>query len=248
MSIVQNNEFISFNFEQSTMFQMVNTEGLPHRTDWPPTWFGDSRGHWEGDTLVIDVVNLNGYAKLGTIGHPMSDQGHLVMTFQRPDMGHINFKWVYTDPKTYTRPISNERVFVLQPKVELMEYGCMEGNLQSLLDGAITPWLGPKEGDVSVIPAKWQWTSYDLTKSQKLTGTLKEINWGQPLATAKMDVAGKTLDIVLGPPVRMDFRGLTIDDFKVGTQLTVQGVPHKQTDNEFRGEIVTIGNTSTDLR
>src|SRR3954465_10986666 len=61
MSILQNNEYISFLFEQSTMFQLVNTEGLPHRNDWPATWFGDSRGHWEGDTLVIDVVNMNGY-------------------------------------------------------------------------------------------------------------------------------------------------------------------------------------------
>ena len=76
MQILQNNEYIAFLFEQSTMFQLVNTEGLPHRKDWPPTWFGDSRGRWEGDTLVIDVVNFNGYAKLGTIGHPMSDQAH----------------------------------------------------------------------------------------------------------------------------------------------------------------------------
>src|SRR3989441_712716 len=49
MQILQNNEYIAFLFEQSTMFQAVNTEGMPHRKDWPPTWFGDSRGHWEGD-------------------------------------------------------------------------------------------------------------------------------------------------------------------------------------------------------
>ncbi len=142
MQIVQNNEYITFLFEQSTMFQLVNTEGLPHRKDWPPSWFGDSRGRWEGDKLVIDVVNLNGYATLGTIGHPTSDQAHLTMTFERPDMGRILFNWVLEDPKTYTRPIRNERVFVYSPNVELMEYACMENNMQSLLDGAITPWVG----------------------------------------------------------------------------------------------------------
>ena len=63
MQILQNNEYITFLFEQSTMYQVVNTEGLPHRKDWPSTWFGDSRGHWEGDALVLDVVNFNGYAK-----------------------------------------------------------------------------------------------------------------------------------------------------------------------------------------
>ena len=141
MQILQNNEYISFLFEQSTMFQLVNTEGLPHRKDWPPTWFGDSRGRWEGDTLVIDVVNMNGYAKLGTMGHPMSEQAHLIMRFTRPDMGRMTFDWVLEDPKTYTRPIRNERIFVLSPEVELMEYGCMETNMNTLLEGAITPWI-----------------------------------------------------------------------------------------------------------
>ena len=162
MQIIQNNESIAFLFEQSTMFQLVNTEGLPHRKDWPPTWFGDSRGRWEGDKLVIDVVNFNGNATLGTIGHPASEQAHLVMTFERPDMGRILFNWVLEDPKTYTRPIKNERVFVYTPGIELMEYGCMENNLRSLLDGAITPWLAPTDGP-SVIPARWQWDSFNLT-------------------------------------------------------------------------------------
>ena len=176
MQIVHNNEWITFLFEQSTMFQLVNTEGLPHRTDWPPTWFGDSRGRWEGDKLVIDVVNFNGYATLGTIGHPASDQAHLTMTFERPDMGRILFNWVFEDPKTYTRPIRNERVFVYSPNVELMEYACMENNLQSLLDGAITPWVAPTVA-TSVVPARWEWTSFDLTKSQSYTGVVKELTW-----------------------------------------------------------------------
>src|SRR5262245_28780391 len=183
MQILQNNEYITFLFEQSTMFQVVNTEGLPHRKGWPPTWFGDSRGHWEGDALVIDVVNFNGYAKLGTIGHPMSSQAHLIMTFTRPDMGHVGFKWVLEDPKTYTRPISNERVFVLTPNVEVMEYACVEGTLSSLLEGSIKPWLGPKDEDVSIVPEKWEWTSYDLSKSQQMTGVVREVQWESPLVT-----------------------------------------------------------------
>ena len=78
---------------------------------------------------MIEAVNFNGGAKLGTIGHPMSDQAKLTMTFRRPDMGHFQFTWVLEDSKTYTRPIGNERVLVLTPDVELMEYSCMEGNL-----------------------------------------------------------------------------------------------------------------------
>src|SRR6478672_1934426 len=176
MQILQNSEYISFLFEQSTMFQAVNTEGMPHRKDWPPTWFGDSRGHWEGDTLVIESVNMNGNAKLGTIGHPMSDEGRLTMSFKRPDMGHIEFTWVLDDPKTYTRPIRNERVFVLSPEVELMEYACMENNMDTLLKKAVTPWFEPND-DPSIVPAKWEWTSFDLAKPQKFTGVIKELKW-----------------------------------------------------------------------
>lgn len=142
MQIVQNNDHIAFLFEQSTMFAVVPTDGRPHR-DWPPSWFGDSVGHWEDDTLVIEAVNFNGWAKLDTDGHPSSDEATLTMSFRRPDFEHIEFDWVLDDPKTYTEPISNQRVFVLTPDIEVMEYSCMEGNMDSLLTGVITPWHPP---------------------------------------------------------------------------------------------------------
>ena len=204
MQILQNNENIAFLFEQSTMFQVVNTEGLPHRKDWPPTWFGDSRGRWDGDALVIEAVNFNGWTKLGTIGHPMSDQARLTMTFRRPDMGHMQFKWVLDDPKTYTRPIGNERVFVLTPDVELMEYSCMEGNLQALIDGAITPWLGSKDSDDNqVYDAQHQWSAYELGAAQKLSGVLKQINFNATMPTMTLDVDGKPALVILAPAPRM---------------------------------------------
>src|SRR5688572_4004448 len=145
MQIVQNNDYIAFLFEQSTMFGVVPTDGRPHRDGWPRTWFGDTVGRWDGDTLILEAVNFNGWAKLDTNGHPFSRDAKLTMTFRRRDMGHIEFKWVLDDPKTYTRPITNERVFVLTPNVELMEYACMESNMETLLSGAITPWLPPDE-------------------------------------------------------------------------------------------------------
>jgi len=145
MQIVQNDEHIAFLFEQSTMFAVVPTDGRPHREGYPPSWFGDSVGKWDGDTLIIEAVNMNGWAKLDTNGHPFSNQAKLTMTFKRPDLGHIQFTWVLEDPKTYTRPIKNERVFVLTPDVEVMEYSCMEGNLENLLERVITPWHPPED-------------------------------------------------------------------------------------------------------
>lgn len=145
MQIVANDEHIAFLFEQSTMFAVVPTDGRPHRPGYPPTWFGDSVGRWDGDTLTIEAVNMNGWAKLDTNGHPFSNQAKLTMTFKRPDLGHILFTWVLDDPKTYTRPVKNERVFVLTPDVEVMEYSCMEGNMDNLLQGTITPWRPPAD-------------------------------------------------------------------------------------------------------
>jgi hypothetical protein len=248
MQIVHNSEWIAFLFEQSTMFQLVNTEGLPHRKDWPPTWFGDSRGRWEGDKLVIEVVNFNGYATLGTIGHPSSEQARLTMTFERPDMGRILFNWVLEDPKTYTRPIKNERVFVYTPRVELMEYACMENNLQSLLDGAITPWVAPTDTP-SVVPARWQWTSFDLTKSQSYSGVVKELTWDRDtIATAKIDVGGRVHDVMLGLPIRMDFRGVAQEDVAPGTTLTFQAVPGTQSPTDLRVQTLTVGKTTAEMR
>ena len=249
MQIVQNNEYISFLFEQSTMFQTVNTEGLPHRKDWPPTWFGDSRGRWDGDTLIIEAVNFNGWTKLGTIGHPMSDKAKLTMTFKRPDMGHIQFSWVLDDPKTYTRPISNDRVFVLTPDVEIMEYSCLEGNLKSLLESVITPWTGPTEEDKNLVyDAQHDWGAYDLTKSQRVTGVIKEINYRGRPPWIKIESDKKVLTVVLAPPPRMEFRDLTEDVLKLGLTVNFMGVPSKQRPDEFRAETITIGNRTTELR
>jgi len=250
MQIVQNNEWISFNFEQSTMFQAVNTEGLPHRKDWPPTWFGDSRGRWEGDTLVIEAVNFNGWAKLGTIGHPMSANAKLTMSFKRPDMGHIEFKWVVDDPKTYTRQISNERVFVLTPNVEVMEYSCMEGNLTSLLEGVITPWTGPKDQDDNrLYGTQHDWPAYDLTKQQKVTGVIRELTYRAAPPVMKIETADKKmLSVVIAPPPRMEFRGLSDDALKNGVTVSVVAYPSKQIKDEVRAETLTVGGKSFELR
>ena len=107
----------------------------PHR-DGIATWFGDSVGHWEGDTLVVDTVNFNGKTRLDTIGHPHSDQLHLTQRFSRPDLGHITYEVIVDDPKTFTKPWRNVRTLTLRPDWEMMEYSCEENN-KSLWEGRI---------------------------------------------------------------------------------------------------------------
>jgi len=59
--------------------------GRPSRmtTSLGPSWMGDSIGHWEGDTLVIDTVNLNDKTGFDRVGHPHSDALHIVERFRR---------------------------------------------------------------------------------------------------------------------------------------------------------------------
>jgi len=194
-------------------------------------------------------VNFNGWAKLGTIGHPMSNQAKLTMYFKRPDMGHIEFRFVVDDPKTYTRPITNDRVFALTPDVEVMEYSCMEGNLQSLLDGVITPWTGPKDSDVNIpYGTQHDWPTYDLTKKQTLMGVIKEVSYRSKPPLIKMEVDKKLLTIVMAPPSRMEFRGLAEDMLKPGITASVVASPSKQIRDELRADTITIGRTTTELR
>ena len=121
MQFMQSDTYFAFLFEQNSWFTVVPIDGRPHRTG-IATWFGDSVGHWEGDTLVIDTVNFNGKTRLDTVGHPHSDQLHLMQRFSRPDLGHITYEVIVDDPKTFTKPWKNTRTFTLRPDWEMMEY------------------------------------------------------------------------------------------------------------------------------
>jgi len=142
MQIVQSDKYFTFLFEQNSWFVVVPIDGRPHRQG-IPTWFGDSVGHWERDALVIDTVNFNDRTRLDTIGHPHSDQMHVVQRFTRPDLGHISYEMTGEDPKAYTKPIVNTRTFTLRPDWEMMEYSCEENN-KSLWEGRIKPPKAPK--------------------------------------------------------------------------------------------------------
>ena len=135
MQIMQSDTYFTFLFEQNSWFAVVPIDGRPHGKG-IPTWFGDSVGHWEGDTLVLDTVNFNGRTRLDTIGHPHSEQLHLVQRFSRPDLGHISYEVIVDDPKTFTKLWSNTRTFTLRPDWEMMEYSCEENN-KSLWEGRI---------------------------------------------------------------------------------------------------------------
>ncbi len=97
--IVQTPKVIAILFENQHTFRIINTDGRSHPKDYDPTWFGDSIGTWEGNTLVVDTIGINDRSWLDTAGHQHSDQLHLVELFQKIDDNNLKWTVTFEDPK-----------------------------------------------------------------------------------------------------------------------------------------------------
>ena len=137
MQVFQNKDYVALLFEQNTWFHVVAMDGRQHPKEFEnPTWFGESIGKFEGDTLVIDTVGFNGKTRLDTLGHPHSDKMHVTQKFSFNSPNYLNYEVTVEDPVMYTKPWSNKRTFWrLKPGEELLEYSCEENN-KDFTDGA----------------------------------------------------------------------------------------------------------------
>lgn len=113
-------------YEFGHFIRQVWTDGRPHPKDVNPSWMGDSVGKWEGDTLVVDTIGFNDRTWIDQLGHPHSDELHLVERMRRtaPDMLQIDF--TFDDPKAYTHPWTGTKQFKLRPDWHIAEYVCEE--------------------------------------------------------------------------------------------------------------------------
>ncbi|HXI30304.1 MAG TPA: PQQ-binding-like beta-propeller repeat protein, partial [Vicinamibacterales bacterium] len=113
--------------------RIVWTDGRPHLPPHVKLWLGDSRGRWEGNTLVVDTTNFTG--KTGFRGS--SDRLHLVERFTRTGPETLRYEYTVDDPATFTKPWT--AVLPMTKSSErLYEYACHEGNyaLPDILRGA----------------------------------------------------------------------------------------------------------------
>lgn len=93
------------------------------------------------------------------------------------------------------------------------------------------------------------WSNYDQDKGINLSGEILESSYGNPHGMATIEAEdGKTWEVVLAPPSRMQSRGLEKDMLKAGTTATVLGYPHRENEGEMRAENITIGDKKTELR
>jgi hypothetical protein len=94
---------VLFSFNGGT--RIVYLDGRPHLPDNIKLWNADSRGHWEGNTLVVDVSNNNGKARFGRTGEFASEHVHIVERYTFA-ADHYTYNAVFTDPTVYTRPFT----------------------------------------------------------------------------------------------------------------------------------------------
>jgi hypothetical protein len=95
-----------------------------HTKDVNPSWMGDSIGHWEGDTLVVDIVGLRGETFLDLIGHPHTPNLHLTERIKRVDANTLDEQVTVDDPKAYVKPFTIQKTYRLKPGWHVMEHVC----------------------------------------------------------------------------------------------------------------------------
>jgi hypothetical protein len=123
--IVQSRAQITILYEYIHALRLVYLDGPhpPGPIDW---WMGDSRGRWEGNTLVVDVVHFNDQTWFDRAGNFHSDALHVVERYTPTGHDHLNYEATIEDPKVFTRPWKMTMpLYRHQEKnAELLEYEC----------------------------------------------------------------------------------------------------------------------------
>lgn len=128
MQIVQTPKEVIEIFEYDHIVRHIYVDGRPHPANFKPTYNGHSIGHWEGDTLVVDTIGLNGKNWLDRVGHPESAQMHILERIRRMDEKSLQVDLTFDDPKSYTKPWDAHIGFRLHPDWQILEHIC-EDNL-----------------------------------------------------------------------------------------------------------------------
>jgi hypothetical protein len=112
-----------FEYVHATRSVFMNSAHLKGPLDW---WMGDSRGTWDGDTLVVDANNFNQETWFDRAGNFHSDALHVVERYTLADRDHIAYTATIDDQKVFTRPWTINLVFYrhTEPNFRLLDYEC----------------------------------------------------------------------------------------------------------------------------
>ena len=143
--IVQTADYVVIAYEMIHDARIIPLDNRPPLPAHLQFWMGDSRGRWEGDTLVIETSNFNNQGWITTSaasgrikGIPHTDQLHVVERLTRVSADIISYSATIEDPEIYTRPWTVAFPLTFDPDYRIYEYACHEGNysIENILRGA----------------------------------------------------------------------------------------------------------------
>ncbi|HUO21812.1 MAG TPA: hypothetical protein VMU59_04785 [Caulobacteraceae bacterium] len=115
---------VTFLFEEQNHFRIVRLGGT-HPSDPDPSYMGDSIGHWEGDTLVVDTVGLNDKTTLDLVGTPHTEALHVVERYRRISPSKIEVRVTIDDPGAFSKTWETRGSYKLtEPGTHIQEYVC----------------------------------------------------------------------------------------------------------------------------
>ena len=133
--IVQGPGFVAIRYEMIHDARIIPLDGRPQLSSTIRQYFGDSRGHWDGDTLIVDVTNFptNMINYRGAGGRL-----HLVERFRRVDAQTVHYEVTVSDPATFSKPWTAALSLKSGGMPDVFEYACHEGNyaMRNILSGA----------------------------------------------------------------------------------------------------------------
>jgi hypothetical protein len=142
--IMQVPGYVVILYEMIHNARIIPLDNRPHLPSSVKLWDGDSRAHWEGNTLVVDTTNYNDKGWIATSaatgrikGVPQSEALHVVERFTRADRNTINYEVTIDDPNMYTKPWKVAISLNRETNYQIYEYACQEGNraVENVLSG-----------------------------------------------------------------------------------------------------------------
>ena len=125
--IIQTPGTVVFIWDEYHAYRVIPLDGRPHVAPNVKLWMGDSRGRWEGTTLVVDTTSVKG-TRLSMSGDFFSDNVHIVERISFVDADTMNYEATVTDPTVFTRPWTMRVVEKRRADEEPLESACWEGN------------------------------------------------------------------------------------------------------------------------
>jgi hypothetical protein len=142
--IMQTPGYVIIRHEMIHETRIIPLDRRPHVSDNIRMYMGDSRGHWEGNTLVVETTNMTDKTSVGSNGAGYNGEGgrhsdalKLVERFTRTAADTLQYEATLDDPKTWSRPWTIAFPMTLDPEYFLGEYACHEGNyaMENILSG-----------------------------------------------------------------------------------------------------------------